>query len=219
MIEGSGAGSVPHTNWSGSGSIALKWNLGWQRNFVPKKFRGIDLDWLPLFCGRKCSFRGIPRFTEESIPNGRKWHEKNWFYKKYWSSKENGQHVLSKTCFSTEFQEFSSIFSGIPSIFLLCSERNSESLLLCETTGIPLEHSIAPSIRLINFNNNFFPEIANPKWNMTVFMSRWKYRRKQRRTAPTDHQDIQDSGHGHVRQVLPRTQLWVSKRETKIPKH
>jgi hypothetical protein len=43
-------------------------NRLFQRNLVPKKFRGIDSKWVPLFRGRKCSFRGIPRFTEESIP-------------------------------------------------------------------------------------------------------------------------------------------------------
>ncbi len=35
---------------------------GWQRNFVPKKFRGIDSEWIPFFHGRKWSFRGIPSF-------------------------------------------------------------------------------------------------------------------------------------------------------------
>jgi hypothetical protein len=30
-------------------------NKGWQRNFVPKKFRGIDSEWIPLFRGRKHS--------------------------------------------------------------------------------------------------------------------------------------------------------------------
>jgi hypothetical protein len=33
-----------------------------------KKFRGIDLEWFPLFRGRKCSFRGIPSSAEEQIP-------------------------------------------------------------------------------------------------------------------------------------------------------
>jgi hypothetical protein len=39
-----------------------------QQNFVPKKFRGSDSERFPLFRGRKCSFRGIPGSTEESIP-------------------------------------------------------------------------------------------------------------------------------------------------------
>jgi hypothetical protein len=43
-------------------------DLGWQRNFVPKKFRGIDSEQLPLFRRRKCSFGGILKFMEESIP-------------------------------------------------------------------------------------------------------------------------------------------------------
>jgi hypothetical protein len=36
--------------------------------FRSKTFRGICSEQLPLFRGRKCSFRGIPKFTEESIP-------------------------------------------------------------------------------------------------------------------------------------------------------
>ncbi len=47
----------------------------WRRNTVfwlaedeDEKFRGIDLEWFPLFRGRKWSLRGIPKFTEESIP-------------------------------------------------------------------------------------------------------------------------------------------------------
>ena len=41
---------------------------GWERNFVPKKFRGIDSERFPLFRGRKHSFRGIPSSAEEPIP-------------------------------------------------------------------------------------------------------------------------------------------------------
>jgi hypothetical protein len=42
---------------------------GWERNFVPKKFRGIDSEQFPLFRGKKCSFRGIPSSMEEFIPS------------------------------------------------------------------------------------------------------------------------------------------------------
>jgi hypothetical protein len=50
---------------------------GWQRNLVPKKFRGIDSEQLPLFRVL------IPRHSEvygrvySEARNGRKWHEKN----------------------------------------------------------------------------------------------------------------------------------------------
>jgi hypothetical protein len=43
--------------------------LDWDRNFIPKKFSGIDSERFLLFCGRKCSFRGILRSTEKLIPN------------------------------------------------------------------------------------------------------------------------------------------------------
>ncbi len=46
----------------------LRLSQGLQRNLVQKKFSGIDSEQLPLFRGRKCSFRGIPKFTEETIP-------------------------------------------------------------------------------------------------------------------------------------------------------
>jgi hypothetical protein len=50
-------------------------NLGWERNFVPKKFRGIASERFPLFRGRKHSFRGIPSSAEEPIPKlGTKWN-------------------------------------------------------------------------------------------------------------------------------------------------
>jgi hypothetical protein len=39
-----------------------------ERNFVPRKFRGIDSERSPLFRGRKCSFQGIPSSAEEPIP-------------------------------------------------------------------------------------------------------------------------------------------------------
>ncbi len=59
---------------------------GWERNFVPKKFRGIDSERFPLFRGRKCSFQGLPSSAEEPIPqlgteqNGTEFREKIKFY-------------------------------------------------------------------------------------------------------------------------------------------
>jgi hypothetical protein len=53
-----------------------------ERNFVPKKFHGIDSEWFPLFRGRMCPFRGIPSSAEEPIPklgterSGTKFREK-----------------------------------------------------------------------------------------------------------------------------------------------
>ncbi len=41
--------------------------VGLGTEFVPKKFRGIDSEWFPLFRGRKCSLRGIPSSAEEPI--------------------------------------------------------------------------------------------------------------------------------------------------------
>ncbi len=49
---------------------------------VPKKFRGTASEWFPLLRGRKCSFRGIPRSKEESIPKlGTQISRKNQFKK------------------------------------------------------------------------------------------------------------------------------------------
>ncbi len=54
-----------------------------ERNFVPKKFRGIDSEQFPLFRGRKHSFRGIPSSAVEPIPklrterNGMEFRGKN----------------------------------------------------------------------------------------------------------------------------------------------
>jgi hypothetical protein len=112
----------------------------------------VDSEWVPLFRGIKCSFRGIPRVPEESIPrlgtegNGMK---KISFTKN--SAPENRIDSIfsSETCFGKEFLELSSIFvprNGIPSCFLFrgmirnripivcfycCStERNSELISL-----------------------------------------------------------------------------------------
>ncbi len=59
---------------------------GWERNFVPKNFHGIDSERFPLFRERKSSFRGIPSSAEEPIPklgterNGLDFREKIKFY-------------------------------------------------------------------------------------------------------------------------------------------
>ncbi len=80
------------------------------------KFGGIDSEWFSIFRGRKWSFWGIPRFTEESIPRLR--------------TEGNGMEklvlqkiLLQQTVFfrDREFREFVSIFvpqNGIPSCFL-----------------------------------------------------------------------------------------------------
>jgi hypothetical protein len=116
-----------------------------------KKFRGIDSEWLPLFRRRTCSFRGIPRFTEESIwklgteENGMKKISvtKNFAPANRKDSmffQDMLQNKIPRVCF------YFFLWNGIPSIFLLCrtiwngiprvfyspdgSEWNSESLLL-----------------------------------------------------------------------------------------
>ncbi len=114
---------------------------GWERNFVPKKFRGIDSEWFPLFRGRKCSFRGIPSSAEEPIlklgteqnsakklsftelaPHGLYDYSDIEHY--YWNF-GLPSFVLSRFSsaewFGTEFRQFASIFfprNGIPSCFL-----------------------------------------------------------------------------------------------------
>jgi hypothetical protein len=42
--------------------------VGLGTEFCSEKFRGIGSERLPLFRGRKCSFRGIPSSAEEPIP-------------------------------------------------------------------------------------------------------------------------------------------------------
>jgi hypothetical protein len=48
--------------------ITHRASLGLGMDFVPKKFHGIDSEQFLLFRGRKCSFRSIPRPTDESTP-------------------------------------------------------------------------------------------------------------------------------------------------------
>ncbi len=91
----------------------------------------------------------IPRHSEvygrvySEAQNGREWHEKNLFYKKSCSSKQNWQHVFFQdmlwngilSCFSsaewfrTELRAFASNFVPlyrIPCIFLLCGTEFRE---------------------------------------------------------------------------------------------
>ncbi len=109
--------------------IKRRYTKGWQRNFVPKKFRG-----------RKWSFRGIPRFTEESIPKlGTTWnYMKKSVLQKSCSSNQNWPYVFVREMLRkkwkseswllflfhrTEFREFASIFvpwKGISNCFLFC---------------------------------------------------------------------------------------------------
>jgi hypothetical protein len=121
--------------------------LVWQWNFVPKKFRGIDSERLLLFRGGECSFRGIPRFTEENSEarNGMELQEKNVFCNKSCSRKPNWERAfvremlrngIPRVCLyfcSTEWN--SELFSlprndwnGIPNvcIYFCLTERNSE---------------------------------------------------------------------------------------------
>jgi hypothetical protein len=116
--------------------IEVSWDpkYGWERNFVPKKFRGIDSERFPLFRGRKCSFPDIPSSAEEPIPklgterNGTEFREKMKFYGTCTASlHSDGLYILlwvvlsSTEWFGTEFREFASIFvpqNGIPSCFL-----------------------------------------------------------------------------------------------------
>jgi hypothetical protein len=91
----------------------------------------MDSEQLPLFRGRKCSFRSIPRFTEEPVQklgtegNGMK---KISFTKNPAPANridsmfsEFGVVASSAEWFGTEFQMFAYIFvprNGIPSCFL-----------------------------------------------------------------------------------------------------
>ncbi len=123
--------------------------IGRSRNFLPKKFRGIDSEQLPLFRGRKSSFRGLPRFTEVSIPkfgtegNGMKKisFTKNlapanrivFFQDMLWNGIPSC--FSSAEWFRTEFQAFAPFFVPlfrIPCIFLLCGTvRNGIPRIFC----------------------------------------------------------------------------------------
>jgi hypothetical protein len=111
----------------------------------------------------------IPRHSEvygrvnSEARNGRKWPEKNKFYTKSFSSKQNRQHVfvrdmlrkgIPRVCCSTEwfrmqFREFASIFVPwyrIPSIFLHCGTvRNGIPRVFC-SAEFRRNKPIVPSI-------------------------------------------------------------------------
>jgi len=109
----------------------------WERNFVPKKFRGIDSERFPLFRGipspRKSQFRSSERNGMNGIPR------KNEVLRNFHSisDQSDGLYILLWVVFSsvewfrTEFREYFSIFvprNGIPRLFFLPrkgSERNS----------------------------------------------------------------------------------------------
>jgi hypothetical protein len=80
--------------------------ISWERNFVPKKFRGIDSEWLPLFRGRKCLLRGIPSSAEEPIPKlgTERNFTKNEFYKNNFNKMILS--VLQKLSFLTLLKNF-----------------------------------------------------------------------------------------------------------------
>ncbi len=70
MVLGTGLSLVLRT-MEQVGLVVIIWllsSVGSALEFCSeKKFHGIDAERFLLFPGRKCSFRGIPRFTEESI--------------------------------------------------------------------------------------------------------------------------------------------------------
>jgi hypothetical protein len=71
----------------------------------------MDSEQLPLFRGRKCSFRGIPRFTEESISNlGTEGNgmKKISYTKNTAQTNRIDSMFSSETCFRTEFRVVSS---------------------------------------------------------------------------------------------------------------
>ncbi len=92
--------------------------------FCSEKTLGIDSEWFPIFRGRKCSFQGVPRFTEKSIL--KLGTDQNYMKKlvlqKTCSSKQNWKHVFVCEMLRTEFWwEFASFFvlqNGILNCFL-----------------------------------------------------------------------------------------------------
>jgi hypothetical protein len=69
--------------------------LGLGTEFRSKKFRGIDSERFPLFLGRKCAFRRVPRKSQfrSSERNGTKWNSAG---KKYDSYCRHGRTVIYK---------------------------------------------------------------------------------------------------------------------------
>ncbi len=66
---------------------------GWKRNYVPKKFHGIA-EWIPLFPGRKCSFRGHCEVHRRAHTGAR--NRPEWFYKTAKNTQENDLSVPQK---------------------------------------------------------------------------------------------------------------------------
>ncbi len=125
-----------------------------------------------LFRGRKCSFRGITRFTEESTTlfeprNGRKWYKNISFTKNTAPANRIDSMFLFETCFGTYFREFAYIcfhgtefrafFSSVEwfraelrefSVPRNGSERNSESLLQVLFYGTHAQSNILINVGL-----------------------------------------------------------------------
>ncbi len=128
---------------------------GWQRNLIPKKFRGKDSERFSLFRGRKCSFRGIPRFTEESIP------------KLGTEGNDMKKFVLHKSCSSK--QNWKSVFVGgmlwnaIPRVCIYFSALRNGSREFSVPRNSRNSAGTNQLFRLFRLpRNNVLSEIANP---------------------------------------------------------
>ncbi len=137
---------------------------GWERNFVLKKFRGIDSERFPLFRGRKCSFRGITRSTEESFPT-----KKNLFYRTAKKLNKMSSPYL-KSCLFWHFFEFfeSFLFQAhrMESVFfckMLWNNICFVSLLLFLFHGLELRVVFSSEERIETEFRNF--SIPRNRWN------------------------------------------------------
>jgi hypothetical protein len=159
--------------------LSLDDEYGWERNFVPKKFRGIDSERFLLFRGRKCSFRGILSSAEEPIPklgteqNGTEFREKIKFYGtrtarplwllwyrtlllKFWAAEFCVEQVLFRGM----------VRNGIPTVcfYIFSTERNSELF------SLPLKDSEGNCESIILF---LYPRKGIP----SCFLFRWSVRK------------------------------------------
>ncbi len=141
-----------------------------------KKFRGIHWEQLPLFRGRKFSFRGILKFTEESIP--KLGTEGNGMKKISFTANRIDSMFLSETCFGTEFrvvvssaewfgtefQVFAYSFvprNGIPSCFHFCGMVQNRILSVCFKFCSMVQNS-----------EHFSPLRNGSEWNSENFLFR-----------------------------------------------
>ncbi len=137
---------------------------GWYRNFVPKKFRGKDSEWFPLFRRRKCSFRGIPRFNEEPIRNlGTEWNDmkKISFAKKPASANRIDGVFSSETCFGTKFRQDCNQKQSQVATNFFSTEWNSE-LVSPPRNGLDRIQSIC-----------FYFCSTTLRWYLQTFMDTW----------------------------------------------